>query len=1084
MKLTNKKTQDLIKKRIQYWEGYYSAIDKLKSLESKISEISELSKEIILHDLNSIETKTEKIQSNIRLIRKIVNESNKIKDEINTTHRERERINSLIDACKIEIEKNNKIIRICYFLFFLIVPLFLIKSYKNKISEQNEIIANNEIEIKELKRKLNEFKNKISSYKSQSLKDFNTVKELVTEYFLNVLNDFSKSTNQEFIDESLANYFDWNPDVWSNWSSKNSKIYSDLCIGKFSERLSKMTFELPATIQFIGQEKTILIKCNSDISQKAKSLLESLIIRISLMLPHQVIFTFLDPNGLGQTFSSIAKDVETRENNGATYRVLESIMEDTQRIISTYGLSNQVSFDSISENILINEKFEIIFAADFPKQYDRREIEILQRIANKAHVAGKYLFIHYNQDIPLPKELTMDSFENGFILDLVDTKQYGGTECKFKFIQNLKPEDKLKIYLIDKLKNSKPPERKVQWDEEVSIPYNSWWEKHANENIETPVGRSGSSDKLDIWFGAKQNEGGRPCAHGMLAAMTGSGKSNLYHVLILGLAIRYSPKELSLYLIDGKDGVEFQPYKNLPHAEFISLKSQPKLSRSILNELIEEKERRNNLFSEHGVNDFVSFRQKKPDVILPRILLLVDEYQELFEGDKDGIASNSLLSIAQQGRSVGIHMLLGSQRFSVVGMLHQSAIMGNIHMRIAMKMALADRQALNEFGKEGKQIISTCNLPGKAVINDQSGDDGANKFGKVAIMTKDKRDELINQLFEKTKENSIPTELLTTNIFHGSEQPEILDNPQLNYLVKVNDWLSEGELENFARKEIYKGGLGEISWSTGHKPVVGWLGQEFNVRGQSNIILRRRRQENILLVGDQNEARFGMLLSLITSFVVNSSPQKNSFYIIDKSIKGTPWSNSLSFIKEEMINSLGIEYKFITKNTELSSLLNELVEELNNRINRDEDEILESKNIFLIATDIENFDSLCQVPNKYGTLEDSELGRKLQKIYTQGSSKGIYSIFAFESVMSMLSVVSKKNIDFFRHRIALQMSEDDSFTYVKRREASKLQNEGKEPICAFYIDMGINKYSLFKPYCLNENIYSQIKKISQIIKNR
>ncbi len=146
------------------------------------------------------------------------------------------------------------------------------------------------------------------------------------------------------------------------------------------------------------------------------------------------------------------------------------------------------------------------------------------------------------------------------------------------------PEPKLQEELFERLKAAKPPERKVSWD--VVVPSDDWWTESATELIDTPIGISGASNILDIWFGVNQD--GLACAHGMLGAMTGSGKSNLYHLLILGLCSRYSPNELRLFLIDGKDGVEFQPYRDLPHAEVVSLKSSPQLSRSVVAELVAE----------------------------------------------------------------------------------------------------------------------------------------------------------------------------------------------------------------------------------------------------------------------------------------------------------------------------------------------------------------------------------------------------------------------------------------------------------------------------------------------------------------
>ena len=182
----------------------------------------------------------------------------------------------------------------------------------------------------------------------------------------------------------------------------------------------------------------------------------------------------------------------------------------------------------------------------------------------------------------------------------------------------------------------------------------------------------------------------------------------------MSLSLSPTPPRPPIYKVnsDGKDGVEFKPYRHLPHAEVVSLHSSSELSRSVLQELVEEKERRNTIFSKAEVADLTAYRQKgQPLGVLPRILLLVDEYQELFEGDRDGIASEQLLQLTAQGRSAGIHMLLASQRFGAAGMMNQTAIFGNIHLRMAMQMTDSDRQALTEFGRRGKQLITTCDLP-------------------------------------------------------------------------------------------------------------------------------------------------------------------------------------------------------------------------------------------------------------------------------------------------------------------------------------------------------------------------------------
>jgi len=72
--------------------------------------------------------------------------------------------------------------------------------------------------------------------------------------------------------------------------------------------------------------------------------------------------------------------------------------------------------------------------------------------------------------------------------------------------------------------------------------------------------------------------------HGLVGGTTGSGKTNLIHVLLTGLAEAYGPEELELYLADFKEGVEFKDYQtaDLPHARIVALESEPELGLSIL----------------------------------------------------------------------------------------------------------------------------------------------------------------------------------------------------------------------------------------------------------------------------------------------------------------------------------------------------------------------------------------------------------------------------------------------------------------------------------------------------------------------
>lgn len=537
-------------------------------------------------------------------------------------------------------------------------------------------------------------------------------------YYQPHLLDVQRTLSTYLQDKPVAVWGGWDEPSWSAWNPTSTNLESFIRVGEGVETHSEVrqhpevVCKMPILLPFIGGEQTIVIHSRSG-DPSGLELLQSLVVRTAVLLPLQARYTLIDPAGAGRAFPMrryllSMKENSVRENTGDLYRDLEKVNLDIQRIMETYFDMETTSFELLPEDIRVNESFEFIFAADFPNGYERRETERLYRIANAGSPAGKYVFIHCNDDHELPRDMGMGAIKNAIHIRSNASVSLPKVS-RLKLNYDPAPSPSLQTELFDKLSQAKPPERSITWDETVAPAQDDWWLRRADTIIETPIGVEGGRGTLRAWFGI--NNEGRPCAHGMMAGMTGSGKSNLYHVLILGLAARYSPEELRLYLIDGKDGVEFQSYRHLPHVEVISLRSSSELSRSILAELLNEKERRNALFSSVRVKDLPEYRKVgQPAGKLARILLLIDEYQELFEDDRDNVASSQLLQLAQQGRSAGIHMLLGSQRFGAANMLNQNSIFGNIHLRIAMKMAISDVQALTEFDRRGKQLILNCDL--------------------------------------------------------------------------------------------------------------------------------------------------------------------------------------------------------------------------------------------------------------------------------------------------------------------------------------------------------------------------------------
>lgn len=245
-----------------------------------------------------------------------------------------------------------------------------------------------------------------------------------------------------------------------------------------------------------------------------------------------------------------------------------------------------------------------------------------------------------------------------------------------------------------------------------------WRENNTVETLNAPLGIDADGYYIGLDIHEKAHG-----PHGVIAGMTGSGKSELIISYIASMAVQYSPEDVAFVLIDFKGGGMADIFKDLPHtAGLITNLDGNELKRSFL-AIEHELEKRQKLFKEISdkkkisnidIYKYQKLRQTdstlKP---LPHLILISDEFAELKQQHKDFM--NQLIRIARIGRSLGVHLILATQKPDGVV---DDQIKSNIRFKICLKVQdKADSQGM--IGRPDATLITKAGRFYLQVGNDE-----------------------------------------------------------------------------------------------------------------------------------------------------------------------------------------------------------------------------------------------------------------------------------------------------------------------------------------------------------------------------
>ena len=266
-------------------------------------------------------------------------------------------------------------------------------------------------------------------------------------------------------------------------------------------------------------------------------------------------------------------------------------------------------------------------------------------------------------------------------------------------------------------------------------PLDAPWSQSSRDGISFAVGTYGMST-IEVTLGDELNQR----HNALITGAVGQGKSNLISVVVHSLCQRYSPSEVEFYMLDFKEGVTLQAFAPdphtgsfLPHARVLGLDADREYGVNVLRHLFAIYRQRMATFKAAGVQNIRQYRLADPEAVMPRIVVVIDEFQMLFGEDDDTAESavDLLVKGARLFRACGIHFILASQTISsgyLLGGTAGEGLFGQVPVRIALKNSLAESHATLGFKNDAASHLRSR----EAIVNLDYGELSSNRKTTIA----------------------------------------------------------------------------------------------------------------------------------------------------------------------------------------------------------------------------------------------------------------------------------------------------------------------------------------------------------------
>ncbi|RTJ56872.1 FtsK/SpoIIIE domain-containing protein [Campylobacter jejuni] len=508
-----------------------------------------------------------------------------------------------------------------------------------------------------------------------------------------------------------------------------------------------------------------------------------LLLRLLSVTPlNKLQLILIDTNGLGKRFRRLRLIL----NNDFVYnqRILTYSKEITQglRELADYMesvLQNQLAnyesweeFNECNPKALLPLKVLVIFG--FDDEFNTESILYLNRIVKFGVECGILPIIIGHCELENERDKNKKELINQ-LKELSDIKMF--LDSTYDNLESLHlaphreklPSERDLSNFLESINSFYREDSQIKYDISDLLNEDEFWNKKSINGIKIPIAKDMNEKVIYFEIGAIDSE-----HHALIGGRSGSGKSNLLHAMIISFCFYYPPNELELFLLDYKEGVEFNIYTNpvLNHASLVATHSDIQYGASFLKYIIETKNKRADLFKKAGAKDFKEYR-KKTSENLARMLIIIDEFQVLLS-DKNAMYIQKLfVEILRKGRSYGIHLILSTQSLRGI-QVDISEIKGQIGNRMALMMGLEDSHNILNSNND-----AAANLKGKpyGIFNFCAGVKEENILVRIPFVSESMLKQELKRMVTKSQKNDNKVydgdkEIYIPQTFHN--QPHIL----------------------------------------------------------------------------------------------------------------------------------------------------------------------------------------------------------------------------------------------------------------------------------------------------------------------